>query len=527
MRDFQQPGRSTVHAANGMAASSHPLASLAAVDILRRGGNAVDAAVSASAVLCVVEPASTGIGGDCFMLYAPGGRDDVVALNGSGRAPAALTPEILRGQGHIEMPEAGAHSVTIPGAVDAWCRMLADHGTMGIEEVLQPAIGYAEDGYILGPRVATDHHNAGGRLIDDIAKQIFIPGGRRPEPGDIQRQPLLAQTLRIVAEAGRDGFYRGPVAAALVAHLRGHGGVHTEEDLAAHTSEYVTPIRAGYRGHEVVQVPPNGQGIVALMMMRLLEGYNLGGLDPLGPERTHLEAEATRLGFQMRNNDVADQAVVEVPVERILSDAYIAEQRALMQPDRSGGTAWSGRGVHRDTVYLTVVDRDRNACSHINSLFAGFGSGLMCPKTGVILQNRGAGFRLEPGHPNCVGPNKRPLHTIIPGLLMHQGRVAASYGVMGGQYQPVGHTHVLTNIIDYGMDVQAAIDCPRAFAVDGELVVERGYSETTVAALTAMGHKVTRPDMPHGGGQAIVIDWERGALIGGSDPRKDGCALGY
>ncbi|MHA1565873.1 MAG: gamma-glutamyltransferase family protein, partial [Alphaproteobacteria bacterium] len=438
MRDFHQPGRSTVHALNGMAATSHPLATLAAIDILRRGGNAVDAAIAASAVLCVVEPASTGIGGDCFMLYAPGGGDQIIALNGSGRAPAALNAEVLSRQGHEEMPRTGAHSVTVPGAVDAWCRMLADHGTLGIDEVLQPAIGYAEDGYVLGPRVADDHSRAAGRLIDDVAKQIFAPVGSPPKAGDVQRQPLLAQTMRIIASEGRDGFYRGAIAAGLVAHLRSHGGLHSEEDFAAHTSEYVTPIRAAYRGHEVVQVPPNGQGIVALIMLRLLEAYDLAGLDPVGAERTHLEAEATRLGYQARNAHVADQAFVDVPVERLLSDAFIEEQRALIQPGQTGGTAWSGRGAHRDTVYLTVVDRDRNACSHINSLFSPFGSGLMCAKSGVLLQNRGGCFRLEPGHPNCVGPNKRPMHTIIPGMLMKDRRVAASYGVMGGQYQPVG-----------------------------------------------------------------------------------------
>ncbi len=527
MRDFHHPGRSTIHALNGMAATSSPLATLAAIDILRHGGNAVDAAIAASAVLCVVEPASTGIGGDCFMLYAPGGGDHVIALNGSGRAPSALSAEILREQGHDEMPLAGPHSVTIPGAVDAWCRMLADHGTMDIGQVLQAAIGYARDGYVLGPRVANDHGRAAGRLIDDVAKQIFAPAGAPPKVGDVQHQPLLAQTLRTIAAQGRDGFYRGPVAAGIVAHLRSHGGLHTQEDFAAHTSEYVTPIRAPYRGHEVVQIPPNGQGIVALIMLRLLAAYDLAGLDPTGPERTHLEAEATRLAYRARNDYVADQAVVDVPVDRLLSDAFIDEQRALIQPAQSGGTAWSGRGVHRDTVYLTVIDRDRNACSHINSLFAPFGSGLMCPKSGVMLQNRGGCFRLEPGHPNCIGPSKRPMHTIIPGMLMKDGRVAASFGVMGGHYQPVGHTHLLSNIIDHGMDPQEALDCPRAFAVDGNLVLERGYSETTTKALAAMGHSVVTPDVPHGGGQAIVIDWQSGALIGGSDPRKDGCAIGY
>ena len=525
--DFHHPGRSAVYAGDAMAATSHPLATQAAVDILRAGGNAVDAAIAASAVLCVVEPESTGIGGDCFMLYAPAGGPEIIALNGSGRAPAALTADALRDQGHATMPTAGPHAVTVPGAVDAWARMLADHGTMSLARVLEPAIHHADAGYPVSPRVALDISRAAGNLVDPIARATFTPGDTPPRPGDVHRQPLLAATLRAVADGGRDAFYRGANAAAMVAHLRGHGGQHTEEDFAAHASEYVTPIRTTYRGHEVVQIPPNGQGITALIMLNILQGYDLGAIPFGGPEAIHLLAEATRLAYAARNDHVGDMDHVDVAIDDLLSDGFAATARDRIDPSRSGGTAQSGGVVYRDTITLAVVDKDRNACSHINSLFHAFGGGLMCERTGVVFQNRGACFNLIPGHPNELAPNKRPLHTIIPGMMLRDGRVAMAYGVMGGQYQPVGHAQVISAIVDHGMDVQTAIDAPRTFAFDGVLGVEAGVPEATRRALSDMGHTVAEADMPFGGGQAVMIDWDRGVLIGGSDPRKDGCALGF
>lgn len=525
-RDFQRPGRSAVYAADGMAATSHPLATLTAVETLRAGGNAVDAAIAASAVLCVVEPHNTGIGGDCFMLYAPEGGPDVFGLNGSGRAPADLTADWLRAEGNRVVPAKGPHSVTVPGAVDAWTRMLADHGTMTLAYVLQPAIELARDGYAVAPRVALDIDRAAATLIDQIARDTFTPGDTPPFPGDVHRQPLLAETLQAIADGGRDAFYRGPIAAAMVAHLRSHGGRHTEEDFAAHTSEYVTPIRTAYRGREVLQIPPNGQGITALVMLNILEGYDLASLTPGGPEAIHLLAEATRLAYAARNDHVADMAHADVPVEHLLSDAFAKSARDRIDPAKSGGTAAPAGIPHRDTITLAVVDEDRNACAHINSLFQSFGSGLMCEETGVVFQNRGACFNLLRDHPNELAPNKRPMHTIIPGMMLRDGRVEMAYGVMGGQYQPVGHANVISSVVDHGMDIQAAIDAPRTFAYDGALGVEAGVPKATRQALAAMGHNVAEVDVPYGGGQAVMIDWQRGVLIGGSDPRKDGCALG-
>ena len=530
MRDFQLPGRSTAHALNGMAATSHPLASLAAIDMLRAGGNAIDAAIAASAVLAVVEPQSTGIGGDCFMLLCPGGTGEVIGLNGSGRAPAAATAEWYLERGMDAVPlNLSPHCVTVPGAVDAWARLLADHGTMDFAAVLAPAIDHAENGYVVAPRVAWDWQREVGKIgVDETARQIFLPQGRTPRAGEVHRQPLLAETLKALARDGRDAFYTGAIAEEVVAYLRGLGGLHTLDDFADHRSDYVTPIRTTYRGYEVVQIPPNGQGITVLLMLNILAGYPLGDLDPLGVERLHLEAEATRLAYRARDTLIGDPSQADVPVERLLSADYAERLRCQISPDRAmGDLGASNFPVHPDTVYLTVVDRDRNAVSFINSLFNSFGSGLVAPRSGFLLQNRGAGFVVAAGHANCIGPGKRPLHTIIPGMVQKDGRAVLSYGVMGGYYQPVGHTHLLTNIIDYGMDVQEGLDLARAFHVGGDLLLERGIGDAAAHGLAALGHRVGRNKYPHGGGQAIWIDWENGALIGGSEPRKDGIALGY
>jgi gamma-glutamyltranspeptidase/glutathione hydrolase len=530
MRDFHFPGRSCVHALNAMAATSQPGATLVAIEILRRGGNAIDAAVAASAALCVIEPASTGIGGDCFALYVPGGAGEVIALNGSGRAPAAAEAEWFLERGIRELVPGSPHCVTIPGAIDAWARPLEDHGTMGLEEVLAPAIAYAEEGFAVHPRTAWDWARLEPKLRDDEnAERILLPRGRAPRVGEVIRFPELASTLRAIAAKGRDGFYTGEVAEDMVAYLQGLGGLHTLDDFVAHASDYVTPIQTDYRGFQVFECPPNGQGIAALMMLNILGGFELQGLDPVGIERLHLEAEATRLAFEARDSLIADPAKVPVPVDELLSAAHANELRDRIRPDRAMGAAArpSPMPAHADTIYLTVVDGDCNAVSFINSTFHGFGSGLVSPKTGVNFQNRGSGFRVDPDHPNCVAPGKRPLHTIIPGMLMRDGRAEMPFGVMGGGFQPVGHTHLLTNMLDFGMDPQEALDCPRAFHHEGKLQLERGVSDRVADGLTDLGHDVVRADMPLGGGQAIRIDWESGVLSAGSDPRKDGCAIGY
>jgi len=539
-RDFHQPGRSAILAERGMAATSMPQATLAALDVLRSGGNALDAAIAACAVLCVVEPQSTGIGGDCFCLYAPAGTGQVIALNGSGRAPAAATPEALRGKGVTALDPASAHSVTIPGAVSAWASLNAAYGRKPLEELLRPAIGHAENGFFVTSRVAMDWAAAEGRLRGNAASaRRFLPEGRAPGVGDRFRQPELAATLRAIGRDGPRAFYEGAVAADLVATLRAAGGLHTEADFAAALTgaEFVTPISVPWRGMEVFQCPPNGTGLAVLMLLGMLEGFETPPGGPLSVTRLHRHIEAARLVYRDRDAFIADPAQVEVPIAKLLEPAYLAGLRALIDDSRAmpelpppGALDWAR---HRDTVYLCVVDRDGNACSFINSLFQSFGSGILAEQSGIMLQNRGYGFRLEEGHPNCIAPNKRPLHTIIPGMVMQDGprgkEPIMPFGVMGGHFQPMGQTLFLTNWAEHGLDVQEALDAPRLFPAPATGVVqaERGVPDAVCAALSALGHQVVRCDNPHGGGQAILIDRERGVLIGGSDPRKDGCALGY
>ena len=530
MRNFQLPGRSTIHAKHGIAATSHPLATLAGIDALKAGGNAIDAAVTASAVLAVVEPQSTGIGGDCFALYAKGGQGEVVGLNGSGRAPAKATAAWYAEHGISRIPgEHSPHCVTVPGAIDAWATLLADHGTFTFAQALAPAIDYAENGYVVAPRVGHDWAAAEAKLAGDPnSKRVFLPQGRPPRVGEIHRQPELADALKTIAREGRDGFYRGWVARDIVTFLEGLGGLHTLADFADNEPTYVTPIATRYRGHEVLQIPPNGQGITVLLMLNILGGFDLAALDPLGVERFHLEAEATRLAYRMRDTMVADPAMAQVPVEAILSPAFADNLRSRVERGRAMND-WDVKNVPLggDTIYLTVIDKDRNAVSFINSLYQGFGAALTAPKSGVLLQNRGAGFVLDPQHPNCIAPRKRPFHTIIPAMARKDGAPWLAFGVMGGDYQAVGQSHVLTNIVDWGMDIQEAIDCPRGFLFNGEFSLEQGVPAPIRAALADMGHKIVVAPEPIGGGQGVMRDFSGKTWIGGSDPRKDGCALGY
>jgi gamma-glutamyltranspeptidase / glutathione hydrolase len=527
MRDLQKPGRSRAHGREGMACTSHATATLAAIDILRAGGNAVDAAIGACAVQCVVEPGSTGIGGDCFAILAT--RDGKVeAYNGSGRAPAAIDADALAASGETQVPGTSPHAVTVPGAIEAWAGLNARHGRLGLDRVLARAIDLAENGYVMFERVARDR----ARNVDKLSlypetAEIFLPGGRAPKVGEIHSQPKLGASLRAIAEQGPDVFYRGWIAEDIVATLRAKGGVHELSDLAAHKGEWVTPIRTGYRGFEVLEIPPNGQGITALIGLNVLKHLPLQGLDPLGALRFHLEAEAMRLAYQDRNFYVADQAFADVPVAALLSDAHARDLAALIRPDRAMSVPLPRVPMHGDTIYLCVVDGDGLAVSFINSLFASHGSGITAPRSGVVLQNRGCGFVLDEGHPNRLEPGKRPMHTIIPGMLLESGRARMPFGVMGGHFQPTGHVHLLTNMLDLGMDPQRALDCPRGLHFGGVYALENGVPERTAAGLAGLGHRVERARVPHGGGQAIWIDRETGVLTGGSDPRKDGIALGF
>jgi gamma-glutamyltranspeptidase / glutathione hydrolase len=527
MRDFQMPGRSAAYGENGMAATSHPAATLAALDVLRAGASALDAAIAAVAVQCVVEPQMTGIGGDCFVLMAkPDGA--VVAFNGSGRIPAALTLERLAREGTGDL-SGSVHAITVPGAVDAWSQLLDAHGTRGLDELLRPAIRYAEDGFVVTPRIAFDWARNGEVLRrSEAGRASYLPDGRPPVPGERLGLPLLAKTLRRIARDGRSAFYEGELAEQMVAFLKDQGGLHELEDFASTRGAFVEPIRTSYRGLEICECPPNGQGVIALLMFNILEGFDLARLDPDGPERHHLEVEATRLAYRDRDACLADPEQVEVPLKRLLDKAYAATLAALINPERAMPALPPPLlPEHRDTVYLTVVDRDGMVVSFINSLFELFGSGLVCPKTGVLFHNRGKSFSLDPTHPNAIAPKKRPMHTIIPALALKDGRPAIGFGVMGGHYQPTGQVHVLTNLLDFEMDPQQAIEAPRTFGYGDQLQVERGIPQATALALAARGHRVVPADGPLGGGQMIVLDHERGVLIGGSDPRKDGLAVGY
>lgn len=528
MRDFHLPGRSTVYARGGMAASSHPFATLAALDILRRGGNAVDAAIAACAVQSVVEPQSTGIGGDCFALFAPA-SGGVVALNGSGWAPAAATVERLRGLGLEALDAESPHSVTVPGAVAAWELLQRQYGRLSFAEVLAPAIRYARDGFPVFPRVAFDWLRAEQRLRrSEAATAFYLPGGEAPAAGRMMRLPALARTLEILAQKGAEAFYRGELAARMVATLKGFGGLHEMADFAEFAPEFVKPIHGTYRDVVIYECPPNGQGLVTLLMLNILETFDLASLDPHGADRFHLEAEATRLAFRDRDALLADPRHSPVPLEQLLDKSYAATLAKRIDRDRAISDL--PPPLLRDvgnTVYIAVVDEERNACSFINSLYDSFGSGLCCPETGVLFHCRGRAFRLDPDHPNAIGPRKRPMHTIIPGLAFRGGELWACFGVMGADYQPVGHVHLLTNLVDYGMDPQAAIDSPRVMAYPQDLLVERGVSAEVRAALAAKGHRVVETEVPHGGAQCILVDHRRSLLIGGSDPRKDGIALGW
>ena len=479
MRDFQHPGRSMVHGTRGMAATSHPLATATAIEVLRAGGNAVDAAIAACAVQGVVEPQSTGIGGDCFALYAPGGRVPPYAINGSGPAPAAASVDWFREQGIDAIGFESAHAVTVPGAVGTWERLLADHGTKGLDEVLQPAIRYAEEGFVVHSRVAHDWANAADDKLHacENARAIYLPGGRPPAAGDLHRLPALAETLRLIAKEGAAAFYKGAIADDIVAHLAAHGSLMTADDLAAFAPQAVEPISANYRGYDIYECPPNGQGIIALLILNMLEGFELAGLDPVGAERLHLEAEASRLGYRDRAALIADPDAVGVPVDALLSTQYADAMRRHIDPARAMPPELPpGYPAHGDTVYLTVVDGEGNAISFINSLFASFGTGL-CTPSGVLLQNRGASFVIDEDHPNRIAGGKRPMHTIIPGMVGQGEHAVMPFGVMGGHFQACGHAHFLTNVIDYGMDPQAALDCPRAFHFGGVMALETTIAE--------------------------------------------------
>lgn len=526
-RDFMKPGRSVSVSDRGMAATSHPLASLTAVDILRAGGNAIDAALAAVALQCVIDPHMTGIGGDCFAMVSPGGGRPV-SLNGSGPAPAGINADKLQALGWSAIPDDSVHAVTVPGAVGAWCELHDEYGRLAMDEILAPAIAAAEEGFCITPRVAHDWAAYGHRLAAHApAAQQFLPGGKMPAIGDRFRNPALAATLRRIAAGGAAAFYEGAVAEEIVEVLQALGGAHRASDFAGYSAFATEPISASYRGYELLECPPNGQGLAALMIMRILDGFDHGDASLGEADRIHLLAEATKCAYAQRDLLIGDPEHMQDAIEDILSERSIARIRdKISMHTASQPQVWDGP-LHRDTVYVTVVDEDRNAISLINSLFNAFGSGIYAPKSGVLLQNRGSGFSLAEGHPNRIAGGKRPFHTIIPAMLMRDDKVVMSFGVMGGQYQAVGHAQILTGIIDRGLNPQLACEAPRSFSFDGTLSLETTIAEDVRRDLEARGHATAWASAPHGSCQAIWIDHDRDILIGATDHRKDGIALGY
>jgi gamma-glutamyltranspeptidase / glutathione hydrolase len=532
MRNFHVPGRSMVYGRRAMCATSHPMASLTAVSVLKEGGNAVDAAIAAAAVLAVVEPHMTGIGGDCFALIARPGLSRPVALNAAGRAPAGATTGWLAKSGLARIEPTSPHAVTVPGAIDGWTRLVADYGSMPLSRLLAPAIELAEQGFVVAPRVAADwaaqteriSHHSGGRMH-------LFKGGRVPREGEVVRFPALAETLKIVAREGRQGFYAGAVAEDIVGELKALGGLHTLDDFTAQRASYVAPIAVTYRGVELWELPPSNQGIVALMVLKMLERIGLPA-DPVSVERYHVQLEAARLAFAMRDSFVADPEMARdgaaVATEHLLSDAVIDELASRV--DRTRRREDLGplpQPPGSDTVYFAIVDESGMAVSFINSLYDEFGTGIVTRKTGVVLHNRGKAFLCDPAHRNCIAPGKRPMHTLVPAMVMKHGEPYMVLGVMGAHFQPMGHVYAMTNIFHYGMDVQTAVDTPRVFFDGDTVLVEESVPEAVVAGLRQLGHEVSVRRMPWGGAQVIQIDRDRGVLVGASDPRKDGMALGY
>ena len=525
MRDFHLPGRSSVLAENGMCATSHPLAAQAALDILKNGGNAMDAAIAGAVLLGICEPQMTGIGGDCFVLFSPAGSDEIKSLNGSGTAPSIANANDLRDEGFSSIPLNSPHSVTIPCAVDAFCKLSNDWGKLGLDKILQPAIHYAERGVPIAARVAYDLAEL-TETLNPSGREFYLPWGRAPKVGELFAHHGQVKVLKEIAKHGRDGFYSGEVAEDMVDSLQKLGGIQTMDDFSSMEAFYTNPISNNFSKFELVEHPPNSQGATAILLCNILKHFPISSMDPFGFERTHVETEAAKLAYDARNRLVSDpnvfDATTKMTSEKLAQDLAAKINLKKVVDEVSSIT----EEVHKDTIYITVVDKDRMAVSLIYSIFHGFGSGIASEKFGVLFQNRGAGFNLIPGHVNEYGANKRPLHTIIPAIVREKGTVKMPFGVMGGQYQAAGHARVLSNIYDFEMDIQTALDAPRSFFENGSLRIERGYDENIVQKLSNLGHNIDQKIGPIGGAQAIKIN-ENGVLEGASDPRKDGSAIGY
>lgn len=540
--------RSEVIASRAMAATSQPLATQIALDVMRRGGSAVDAAIAANAALGLMEPTGSGIGGDLFAIVWDARAQKLFGLNGSGRAPRGMTLEQLRAElarrGLERLPQRGALTVTVPGAVDAWFTLHQRFGKLPMREVLQPAIAYARGGFPVSEVIAY-YWDRNVQVLAGFPNfaETFLPGGRAPVKGQIFRNPLLAHTYEAIASGGRDAFYRGAMAQTMADFLKSQGSYIGAADFAAHTSTWVEPVSTNYRGYDVWELPPNGQGVVALQMLNILEGYDIAKMGFGSADYLHVLAEAKKLAFEDRAKFYADPEFVKVPLARLLSKDYAARRRAQISLQRAATQLEAGdpQLEKGDTIYLTVADPAGNMVSLIQSNYRGMGSGMTPPGLGFILQNRGEAFSVEPGHANAFAPGKRPFHTIIPAFVTRDGKPFMSFGVMGGAMQPQGHVQIIVNIVDFKMNLQEAGDAPRLRhdgssdpdgskleADGGTLVLEPGFGPEVAAALRQRGHQVRiANDGDFGGYQAIGRDAAGSIYIGASESRKDGQAAGY
>ncbi|MDG3007240.1 gamma-glutamyltransferase [Paludisphaera mucosa] len=535
-----QKTRSTVVARRGMAATSQPLATAAAIRVLQKGGNAIDAAIAANAVLGVVEPMSCGIGGDLFAIVWDAKGKKLHGLNASGRSPGKADLSYFRDKGLTEIPDHGSLSWSVPGCVDGWDELRRKFATLSWSDLLAPAIQYAEEGFPVSEIIAADWRasRAGLSRVPSSAA-CYLPDGRAPGVGDLFRNPGLARSLKAIAEGGRDAYYKGPLAEAIVRYSESVDGLFAASDFAEHASTWVEPVSTNYRGYDVWELPPNGQGIAVLQMLNLLEAYDLKSMGPQSAQALHLMIEAKKLAYEDRARYYADPEKAEVPVRELISKEYADVRRKLIDPDRANDRPTPGEPKHGDTIYMTVVDGDFNAVSLIQSNYNGFGSGHVPGDLGFAIQNRGCSFALDPGHPNRLEPRKRPFHTIIPAFVTKDGKPWLSFGLMGGDMQAQGHAQMVCNMVDFGMDVQESGDAPRFRHLGsseptgrparggGSTALESEIGPEVRRALEAKGHHLVESRGGYGGYQAVRIDLDRGVLMGGSDPRKDGGAMGY
>jgi len=537
-RDFAT--RSEVIAQFGMAATSQPLATQAAIEILKKGGNAIDAAIAANAVLGVVEPTGCGVGGDLFAIIWSAEKQKLYGLNASGRSPRSLKLDYLKNQGYTTIPSTGPLPVSVPGCVDGWFEMHDMFGNLPMRDILQPAINYARDGFPVSEVIAY-YLERNTQALKDFPniKETYMPGGKTPTKGEIFRNPRLANTLDKIAKGGRNEFYRGSIAKAIDAFMKSHGGFLSYDDLSRHSSEWVEPVSSSYRGYDVWELPPNGQGIATLQILNILEGFDLERMGFGSAEYIHLFTEAKKLAFEDRAKFYADPRFSAVPVTQLISKKYAVERRKLISRSRAARVYDPGKIEAGNTIYLTVADKNGNMVSLIQSNYRGMGSG-MCPTgLGFILQDRGEMFSLDPGHANVYAPGKRPFHTIIPGFITKNGKPWISFGVMGGDMQPQGHAQIIINLIDFKMNLQEAGDAPRiyhtgsseptgeAMTTGGILYLENGFRWEEIQKLLSMGHRVEWNLGGYGGYQSIMWDEKNKVWYGASESRKDGQAAGY